>query len=519
MDTQKANAKYLYIIGSVAFLVLIIGSLNFINFSLIQSLERGKEIAIRKISGANYYRLVFQYISESVLMVFFAFCLAILFVSLGLPYLKGITGMNSGLSELWNLRFILFSLAFIVLNGCIAGVYPAFFATSMKPLDTLQGKTSKGGGSKFRNVSMTLQFSIAMGLIICTLITSKQIDYLSKYDVGFVKENIIVLDTPADTLHARQLKLFKHSLLSDENISMVSNLNYGSLPGDGGSRGQTGVKGSDNMKVVAFSRVDENYLPILGIQLIEGRNFEEFRDQDRVRSVIINETFKKEWGLIEPLNEKILWGGGEYSIIGVTEDFNLASLHSKIEPLIIFYDEERTLNTLVSFNQNIPISEQISLLSEKWTNMFPNEPFQYRFFDEALSQHYINDERIVWVFSVFSSMSIVVALLGLFGLCSLTISHRRKEIAIRKVIGASSRSIIMLFFNKYLKLIILAFILTSPFTVIAMRKWLDTFPYRVDLNVSEFFVTFSGTAVFALIIVMFIVYKALVSNPILEVRK
>lgn len=519
LDTPKANMKYIYIVGSVALLVLFIGSLNFINFSLVQSLERGKEVAVRKIAGAKYYQLILRYLMESAMLAFLAFSVALLIVSLVLPYLKNITGMNFGLEELWSFRFIAVALGIILFEGILAGAYPAFFASSMKPLDSLRGKVGGPRGNTFRSASMIVQFSIAMGLIICTLLTSKQMDYLSNYDLGFTKENIVVLNTPGDSLHSRQLKVFKNSLLKNESIQRVSNLNYGSLPGEGGSRGQAGVKGKDRLKVISFSRVDEDYLPILNIKLKEGRNFDNSKPQDKIDAVIINESFQKAWGLTDPLNEKVLWGGRECNIIGVTKDFNLASLHSTVEPLLLLYNEKYVVNTLVAFNKNVPISKQASLLSEEWLSMFPNEPFQYRFLDDALAEQYINEERIVWLFTLLSSLAIVVSFLGLFGLCSLTMSQRKKEIAIRKIIGADFVSILLLFFKKYVTLICVSFVIMAPLSALAMRKWLETFPFKENISVSIFFMTLSGTVVFALLIVMVSIFKTSVANPATVIRE
>ena len=273
LDTPKANIRYIYIIGSVALLVLFIGSLNFINFSLVQSLERGKEVAVRKIHGAKYYQLILRYLTESTLLALLSFFIALLIVSMALPYLQNITGMNFGLRELWSFGFIAAALGIILLEGILAGAYPAFFASSMKSLDSLRGKIGGPGGNAFRSGSIIVQFAIAMGLIICTLLTYNQMDYISKYDLGFTHDNIVVLNTPGDTLHARQLKSFKNSLLKNENIQKVANLNYGSLPGEGASQGDVRLKGNDEVKVVSFSRVDEDYLPILNIKLKEGRNF------------------------------------------------------------------------------------------------------------------------------------------------------------------------------------------------------------------------------------------------------
>ena len=519
LDTPKTNIKYIYIIGSVALLVLVIGSLNFINFSLVQSLERGKELAVRKIHGAKYYQLVVRYLTESTLLALLSFIIALLIVSVALPYLQNITGMNFGLRELWSFEFIAASFGVILLEGILAGAYPAFFASSMKSLDSLRGKVGGPGGNSFRTGSIIAQFAIAMGLVICTLLSYKQLNYISKYDLGFTHNNIVVLNTPDDTLHAKSLKGFKSTLLKNENIQQVANLNYGSLPGEGASRGDVRLKGNDEVKVVSFCRVDEDYLPVLNIKLVEGRNFDSGKPQDKLDAVIINESFQKAWGLTDPMNEKIVWGGRECNIIGVTKDFHFANLHSKIEPLLLLYNESHIVNILVKFEKDVPISKQVSLLSEEWANMFPNEPFEYRFLDDSIADQYINEERIVWLFTLLSSLAIVVSFLGLFGLCSLAVSQRKKEVAIRKIIGADFVSILLLFFKKYITLICVSFVIISPLSAIAMHKWLEAFPFKESINVSVFFMTLLGTVVFALLIVLLSIFKTSIANPATVVRE
>lgn len=513
LDTPKTSMKYLSIIAGVAVLVLIIGSLNFINFCLIQSLDRNKEVAVRKLAGASFYQLAVRHLIESILLALIAFVLALIAVSLLLPYLRAVTGMDFGSKNLWRFGFLLIALGGVILEGILAGAYPAFYLSSINLNDALKGRVSGPSGNKFRNVSMVVQFSIAMGLIICTLLASKQMGYLSTYDVGFNKDNIIVLSTPADTAHAKELRIFKNSLLQNESIKTVSNLNYGSLPGEGGSVGQAGLKGSDKLEVVTFCRVDEDYLPILNIHLKEGRNFDKTRLQDSVDAVIINEVFQKDWGITDPLTETVLWGGREYRIIGVTKNFNLASLHNVIEPLLIFCDQKTVTNTLVAFKQGVPVSRQFSLLQEEWQRMFPNEPFQYRFLDETLGEQYSSDERFVRLFILFSSLSIVVALLGLLGLCSLTMSQRRREIAIRKIIGANILSMIFLFFRKYLQLIVLSFLIISPFSLMVMRKWLNGFPFRTKIDFSIFIVTLASTISIAVLIVSVATVRTFDTNP------
>ena len=203
----------------------------------------------------------------------------------------------------------------------------------------------------------------------------------------------------------------------------------------------------------------------------------------------------------------------------MTKDFHFANLHSKIEPLLLLYNEKYIVNILVEFKRDVPISRQTSLLSEEWLNMFPNEPFEYRFLDDSIAEQYINEERIVWLFTLLSALAIVVSFLGLFGLCSLTMSQRKKEVAIRRIIGADFASILLLFFRKYLTLICVAFVIVAPVSGLAMRKWLEAFPFKENISVSIFFMTLLGTVAFALLIVMLSIFKTSVANPATVVRE
>lgn len=512
-ETPKGNIKYIYILASVALLMLFIGSLNFINFSLVQSLERGKEVGIRKVIGARYFQLVRRYLTESLLITLLAFVIAVLLVTVLMPLFNDITGKSFQLRDLLRIQYIGSALLIVLLVGTLAGTYPAFFTSSIKPLQSLKGKMTSVKGAAFRKISIVAQFSIAIGLIICTLLTSSQMEFISNYDLGFRKNNIVVINVPVDSAYAKTLKLFKTSLSKNATIQVVSNLSYGALPGDVPTKATVRTTVDGETKVVIFSRVDEDYLTVLDIALSQGRNFEVSRISDKGSAVIINESFAKVWGWENPLDEKIRWGEKDVNVIGVMKDFHFSSLHNPIEPAIVFYNDAVVVKVLVRFKSNYPVSKQISLLKNAWATLFPDQPFVYNFLDESIAAQYINEEKAITLFTIFSSLTIIVSCLGLFGLCSLTISQRKKEVGIRKIVGATFTSIVSLFSKEYLILIGCSFVIITPISILLMNRWLESFPWRESISVSVFIVTGIGVIVLGLLTIILSIAKTSNTNP------
>jgi len=365
----------------------------------------------------------------------------------------------------------------------------------------------------FRKISITAQFSIAIGLILCTLLTYRQMEFIAHYDLGFRKNNVVVLDAPIDPAYAEKLKAFKTALAGNKNVSRVSNLSYGALPGTTPDKGDVKTRPGGEIKFVNFMKVDENYLPTLNIALREGRNFDAMRVTDKEQAVIVNESFVKAWDWNDPLQEAVQWNGKEMKVIGVIKDFHFSSLYQKIEPTMLMYDETTTLNVLISFDDTYPVSDQIPFLMKEWKRIFSDQPFVYSFLDDALATQYITEEKAVALFTIFSILTIVVSCLGLFGLCSLTISQRRKEIGIRKIVGASFISIISMFSKEYLLLIALSFAITAPIALLLMNRWLESFPMKENISVYVFIATGIGVMSMGLLTIVLSIARTSNTNP------
>lgn len=511
-DTQKGNMQYLYILGSVATLMLIIGSLNFVNFSLVQSLERGKEVGTRKVVGARFTQLVFRYLSESVLVTLFAFIIAVVMVALAMPIFNSITGKTFHFND-FGFKFIGYSGLIILLLGTLAGSYPAFFTSAVKPLQSLKGKITGMKGKTFRKFSVATQFAIAIGLIICTLLTYRQMKFISNFDLGFRKNSIVVIDTPTDTVYLGKLNAFKALLAGDINVERVSNLGYSALPGETPNKINIRTKVDGEAKIVNFSWVDENYSPTLDITLAQGRNFEAAREADKKRAVIVNEAFVKLWGWENPLAEKIQWGGEEADVIGVVKDFHFSSLHRTIEPHLLVMNDKDIAHTLVRFDKTCSITKQLELLENKWKEFFSDQPLVYHFLEEDIAAQYLTEEKTIKLFTTFSFLTILVSCLGLFGLCSLAVSQRKKEVGIRRVVGANFGSIVKLFSKEYLVLICVSFVIVTPLVIFLMDQWLATFPFRENISVSVFFAAGIGVMTLALITITLGITKTTMANP------
>ncbi len=518
-DTPKGNITYIYILASVGLLMLFIGSLNFINFSLVQSLERAKEVGIRKVIGARFFQLVWRYLSESIMITILAFLVAIVFVILFIPVFNDLTGKHFLINDLLSIRSIGFALFSVLVLGILAGSYPAFFTSSIKPLQSLKGRMSSLNGMGFRKISIIAQFSIAIGLIICTLLTYKQMEYIANYNLGFRKDNVVVIDSPVDSIYSGKLILLKESLSRNKDIQRVSKLGYGSLPGDVPMKGTLRIKQGGESKIVNILNVDENYLPTLDIILSQGRNFDLSQISDKHNAAIINESFAKLWGWDNPLTEKVQSEKKDMNVIGVIKDFHFSSLHSPVEPFVVFYNESVTDNILVRFNNDYPISKQVSLLKNEWEILFPDQPFVYSFLDESIASQYVKEEKAISLFTIFSTLTIIVSCLGLFGLCSLTISQRKREVGIRKIVGASFTSIVSLFSKEYLLLISVSFLLISPVAVWVMNRWLESFPVNENISVSVFIMTGIGVIILAVLTIILGIAKTSNANPVELIRE
>jgi putative ABC transport system permease protein len=520
----NSDIKYVYIFSAIALFILMIACINFMNLSTAGSANRAKEVGIRKVLGSVQHQLIAQFLSESVLVTFIALLVALVIVALALPYFNQLSGKAFEVSVLvkgFMLPLILLACLFI---GLVAGSYPAFFLSAFKPVSVLKGKISAGFKSGWlRSTLVTTQFVVSIGMIIGTIVVYRQLNFIQNKKVGFDKEQILVLQ---DTyVLGKQLNAFKNEI---KKLSQVSNATMaGYIPAGRSNDGNEGfmIKNSSGEMVTYREKtynIDDDYLPTLGIKLAAGRNFSKDFQTDSA-AVLINEAAAKRFGLKNPVGNSILStvGNGDpgskrnFKVIGVVKDFHFESIHQSIAPLVMFYGADDYQMAIRTRTNDIP--QLLEILEQKWKAQTDN-PFAYSFLNDRFNKTYQSEQRIGKLFSIFATLTIIISCLGLFGLAMFTAQQRTKEIGVRKVLGASVMSIIILLSKDFIRLILVAILIVTPIAWYAMNKWLQDFAYRVEISWWIFAIAGLLAIAIALLTVSFQSIKAALMNPIKSLR-
>jgi putative ABC transport system permease protein len=518
-DTPKGDIKYITIFTITGLFILIVGCLNYINFSIVQSIKRSAEVGIRKVMGSGFWQLVGRYLGESVFMTFLAIGIAFAIVALLMPGFNEIAEKNFKLTDLLNGTILAAVAVVLLVVGILAGSYPAFYISSIKPVNALKGKVINPGGGGIRRISIMMQFIISIGLVFCTAITIRQMIFIRNHDLGFNQNNVVIINTPSDSVSSKKIMEFKESLGKKSGIENVAIGGVGALPGGEINRSSLWIvtDGKGETRMVNFAYVDEDYLPLLHIPLKQGRNYDAGRVNDFQNSAIINEAFVRMMGWKDPLQQKVKYAkegpGMDRKVIGVIRDFNYISLYNKVQPLIVLYLEDKNTNLFVSFERNTQLSSQVSLLRNEWSKIFIDEPFVYHYLDESVAAQYRDEEKAMKVFTYFSILTIIISCLGLFGLSTLTVYQRKKEIGIRKIVGADFSSLLFLFSREYMALIFLSLVVVSPVCWLLMNRWLETFSYRAPISISLYVVIGVSVMGLSLLTILFSIFRISNSKP------
>jgi putative ABC transport system permease protein len=516
---SHSDIKYLYIFSCVAVFILLLACINFMNLSTARSAGRSKEVGVRKVLGSVKSQLVYQFLTESILTsliaMLFAFGLSELFLLLFKDQLfDGLNGNLLGHSWLW-----LLIAGLILLVGIMAGSYPAFYLSAFKPVEVLKGKLRMGmKSSMIRSTLVVFQFSISVCLIICTMLVFRQLSYLSNIHMGFDKENVLVI-TSTDRLgnNAQAFKEKLHTLPGVLSTSYSSHLPAFSVEEDIFYPEGTGK----NDKLINFISVDYDYLQTLNIQIKEGRNFSRDFPSDadeKEGAVLINESAVKLLGWDNPMGKHLSSArdGNNRKIIGIIKDFNFRSLHKQIDPLLVILSPEG--NHMAVRVRPGQVAQSIETIEKHWKEYAAYAPFEYSFLDEKVNAQYKAEQQTGNIFSIFTSLAIFIACLGLFGLAAFTAEQRTKEIGIRKVLGASVLSVIHLLSQDFLKLVILANIIAWPLAWYIMNIWLQDFAYRIVIEPWVFVTAALLAIITALLTVTFQALKAAKTNPVESLR-
>ncbi|MCB0470236.1 MAG: ABC transporter permease, partial [Flavobacteriaceae bacterium] len=512
---------YVYILSAVAIFMLLIACINFMNLSTAGATKRAKEVGIRKALGSLKGHLVRQFLLESVIVSFIALTISIGLTYLFLPILNGISGhdLMPQFSELLWLLPRLLLLTFII--GLFAGSYPAFYLSSFNPVAILKGKFTSGKGSvNFRNSLVVFQFFISITLIIGTITVYSQLSYIQNKKLGYNKDQVLVIEE-AYWLHDK-FDVFKDELKKDPRVLNVSSSGY--LPAGATNNNNYLVYPDTKSDELAYSiryEVDENYIPALGMKLISGRNFSNMHPTDSM-AIIINQTAAKTLAIQgDVLGHTLSHSNNDgktdtYTIIGVVEDFNFKSLHEKISPLVMTLGKNYS-NIIVKFKA-AEINGLLTGIENKWTSLTSESPLLYSFLDTRFANTYKMEQNIGRILGIFSGLTIFVACLGLFGLGTFTAEQRKKEIGIRKVLGASIIAIVTMLLKDFLKLILISFVIATPVAWYFMSQWLQDFAYRINIGWWIFFIAGILTLLIAISTISFKAVKAAISNPIKSLR-
>jgi len=513
----RGDIRFVWLFGGIAIFILLIACINFINLSTAKSANRAKEVGMRKVAGSYRSGLITQFLTESMLYSFLSFLLGLIIAWLILPLFNELTGKSLVFpwTDWWLIPAVISSTVII---GLFSGLYPAFYLSAFKPISVLKGKLSKGTKDPFlRSGLVVFQFTTSIILIIGTFIVYSQMQFILNEKIGYDKDQVLLIQG-TNTLNG-QVKTFKNELLKVPQVKSVSVGDYLPIRANGVKRNGNGfskVEDISNENSVSAQnwQIDEDYIQTMGIKLLKGRNFSHKMATDS-QSVIINETLAKSLGLKEPIGARIT-NGQVYTVIGVVQDFNFESLKDDIGGLCMVLGNSPSIVSVKLDAANI--SEAIQAVSSLWKTFSPNQAIRFTFLDQVYANMYDDVQRMSYVFTCFAVLAVIIACLGLFGLAAFSTEQRVKEIGIRKVLGASVKSVIQLLSKDFIKLVLIAIIIASPIAWWAMNQWLQDFAYRIEVQWWMFALAGVLAIVIALVTVSFQAIKAAIANPVDSLR-
>ncbi len=519
--SPAGDIRYVYIFGAIAVFMLIIACINFMNLSTAGASKRAKEVGIRKVMGSMKLQLVRQFLLESILLTLIAVLLALVFVQMALPLFNQLSGKNLSLQFSDSPWLIPALLLFALFTGVLAGSYPAFFLSSFNPVAVLKGKFISGKNSiGLRSSLVVFQFFISIILIVSTTIVYKQLSYIQNKKLGYDKEQVLVL--PHTGALGGKAEVFSQQLAHDPRIAGLSISDY--LPAGPSNNNNFFIYPEENStKLIKSIRydIDDNYIPTLGIEMTAGRNFSKSYGTDS-SGVIINEAAAKELGWEKGatghtlINSNNNGNRAAYHVIGVVKDFHFRSLHERIAPLVMVLNDHS--GSIIVKVKTKDIAGLLTQMKKEWDALTAEVPFTYSFLNERLNNTYRAEQKTGMILGIFAGLTVFVACLGLFGLTMFTAEQRKKEMGVRKVLGASATQIVGLLSKDFLKLVLIAAVIAFPLAWWAMSKWLQDFAYRVDIGWMVFIFSAIGTVFIALVTISLQAIKAALENPVKSLR-
>ncbi|MEP7376973.1 MAG: ABC transporter permease [Chitinophagaceae bacterium] len=516
---ENINPKTIWILLGIAAGVLLIACINFTTLAIGRSARRAKEVGVRKVIGGERRQLVFQFLSESVILSILSATLGILMAILLLPSFNDLSGRELKFSFSLYPEMIWMFGGLTLLVGLLAGSYPALILSGFKPLEVLKSKIKVNGSNFFTKSLVTVQFALSIALIISTMIILQQTKYMSSKNPGFNKENIVVVDA-SDTKSREIYPLFKQAMTSRIDIAGVASAELGL--GEGTGWGRSGFEYNGKHKDVFEYFIDPDYIPVMGMKLIAGRNFDSKIAVDTVTSVIVNEAMVKDFGwTVENAAGQQIKGYMESKtpmVIGVVKDFHYRPFKEKVEPQLFHqFADYAPFKFFVRIKPGNP-APALTAMQKTWSTVVADLPFKYSFLDESIDNFYKAERRWSGIIGWAGGISIFLACLGLFGLAALSAVNRTKEIGIRKVLGASLTGIVKLLSKDFLKLVVIALIIAAPLAWYFMNKWLQDFAYRISIGWWVFIIAGALAILIAFITIGLQAVRAGIANPVKSLR-
>ena len=473
------DIKIVYMFMAIALLILLLASINFVNLSTAKSANRAKEVGLRKVVGSHKSNLVGQFLTESVLFSFISLVLGTLLAILALPFFNEMADKSLVIpwTEWWFIPSLLISISIV---GILAGLYPAFHLSKFRPIEVLKGKLSMGSkNSSLQGGMVIFQFVASVILIIGALVVNRQMGYILNSNLGFDRDQIVMIQ--GTYALGDQLPAFKNELSALPEVKSMTSTSYFPVNGTNRDMGEFWKEGRKNIDAGVSAQtwgVDDQYVSTLGMEIIEGRNFSQELASDS-NAMIVNQVFAQKLGLKDPVGKRLI-NRRIWNIVGVVKDFHYESITGEISPLCLV-PRTITSTTAVKVNTDNMLSSMNSIIAV-WDKMAPNQSIRYEFMDETFAAMYNNVKKTGQVFTVFATLAIAIACLGLFALSAFMVEQKRKEIGIRKVLGASFSNLFQSLTSKFLKLIALSLVLSFPIGWYAMKGWLENYKYGIDLT-------------------------------------
>lgn len=513
-DVKHGDIRFVYLFAAIAAFILILACINFLNLSTARSANRAKEVGIRKVVGSTRSNLIKQFLTESLSYSFLSFFIGTIIATIVLPMFNKVAGVQ--LSLPWHEWWLLPSLVlFAFIIGLIAGLYPAFYLSYFKPINTLKGNLSLGSkNARLRSTLVVFQFSISILLLFGTSVIFKQMQYILNSKIGFNKDEVVMIQ--GTNALRDQTVAFKNELLRLPVVKNVSVSDF--LPVDGTKRnGNTfHEEGKDEQNIqLQHWVVDENYIPTLGMKIILGRNFSKdfHTDSD---ATIINKALADQLGYQNPVGKKITNGGEHLTIIGVVGNFYFESIKQEVKPLCMVLGNS---NSIISVKVNAAnMKSALSSIQKVWKDFMPNQAMRYDFLDQRYAGMYADVARMQYIFTGFSILAIIIACLGLFALSAFMAEQRSKEVSIRKVLGASVAGLFALLTGNFIKLVLISLIIAIPLGWLLMNKWLQDYAYRIKITWDLFALTAAVVLLIALMTICWQAIKAAIANPVKSLR-